>query len=506
MALRELYEAACSGDPKPLWGAEEVYGADVVKRLFLVGLLRVPPGERVLPTFGAALQLQMPEVETARSILLALRDQARAHGVGFVPVNELVAMLAADAGEVRRALCVVPSIAGAEVACAGTRGFDAALQLTPALQRWNGALPTSPVRQRPQLEQMVAMHRYGVREFVGVTTGSVPLPAGADLTGVRIEASKLTNAPLVGAVLDDAVIESTDMSGAVLRGASLRRATLRNVLLGRSGQPAASLREANFDDARLEHVEMRGVDLADASLRRAVLRRVMFEPCDVAGAMLDDLRFEDRCGFDFEDLARDADFSILYIDGVRWHPTGPDLLRLERRDLGWAVIVRGVDRGAVNLKGCAGLAALAANPDTEFHVLDLERAELGKSIDAPGEASVAMIEELAERAGVTDASLERVAKLQLRPRVRLVAVLRYLVALNDAKEVENLQMHVAQELGGAQFQCTGAVEVARKRAVGKLRTAVAAISEGDGSLRDELRSAFELREFCCFRPDRLRAT
>lgn len=521
-ALRQLYDAGCSGQALELWRSEEQHGRQVVERLGIVCLVRVVRHEFVVPTFAAAIQLAAPEVEVAHRIFCALRDEARRVGGGSVALAELQRLTGVNEQQLSRALVVLPTIPGEIMRVHGPGGVrfrhlrdetpantDAGLPLTRELKRWEGRLPESALPQTPILLQLPTMYLYGVREFRWVSTGPAAIAPALDLRGVTISDSNLAMAGLVGARFDEARIERTSFLGADLTEASFERATLRDVVFGRPPAPSAQLRRARLDHALLERVDMIGVGLADASLRSATLRRVDFGPHDVAGAELDSLRFEDNCGFDIDALVGAAKWSVIYIDGRPVYPTGPDPLVLVRRALGWAVIVRGVDRGATDRKGPAGLAVLTENPEHEFHVLDLERAELGEAIRPPEKATDSTLDGLLRAANfVALADAKKYPRLDDVGRARLAALLRYLMLLQQnpgdaAGEINEIRDHILAEVGEGEckrFLCAGPVEKMRKRAVGRLRSTLSAIAGDDGALANGLAEAFDLHEFCRYRP------
>jgi hypothetical protein len=502
-ALRQVYDAACDGSPFELWRAEDQHGPQVVERLGIVGLVRVVNDDHVVPTFAAAVQLGAREVELARRIFGVLRDEARKRGEGVLARDELARVLGTPDAEIDRAVRILPAVPGAPVRIVGA---ETGLPLTRDMKRWDGRLPNSPLPQHPILAQLAAMYHYGVRQFRGVSVGSVPVAADLDLRGVTITDSNVARAQLIGVRLDEACIERTDLSGANLTRASFKGATLRDVNFGSHDGSPAELRYSEFDNATLERVEMINVGFADASLRAATLRRVNFGPHDVAGADLESVGFEDNCGFDIEVL-RGASWSVIYLAGVPCFPTGPQPLAFQRRRLGWAVIVRGVDHGAVERRGCAALDVLTRHPDCESHVLDLERAELGEEVGPPEWSTSSAVDELLVQVNLQQlADGKKSARLDDVARARLAALLRYLLCLEqleDGEEIREIRDHVVGQIGtgdAERFPCAGPVEKIRKRAVGRMQATLAAIAGQDADLQHVFEGAFELREFCRYSP------
>jgi uncharacterized protein YjbI with pentapeptide repeats len=517
-ALRVIYDGTCVASPVELWRVEERYGASALERLRVVELI-VVGAEQVTATLTAAIHMGAPEASLAGKLLTILRDEARDVGEGHLGIADLCARMNSTVEEVRRTLRVLHLIATDKERDSVTRGEQWRIPVSSELKRWNGRLADSPMPRPPlRLGQLATLHLYGIREFCDVRTGpTTAVFANVDLRGATIRNSTLVLANLPGARLDDGTLENVDLRGANLFESSLRNATLREVCMDAHGNHVTDLRRAVLDGAVLDRVQMNQIAIADASLRGVTMRRVYFGPSDPSGMNLDKARLEDRCAIDLERLATEADWSVVYLEGEAIYRNAP--LVIDKRDLGWAIMLDGVDRGAIDLRGCAGLRVLTRNPDCGIHVFDLERVTLDHDVDDVGrrltDEGLALLLETAKLKEV--AAAKRFTALDAPSRARLVAALRYLVFIdlggrsgNETlgSEAEALRRHIVAELGedgSSRFPCAGPIEKMRKRVVGQLRTALDRITECDGRLTFALADAFTLREFCSYRPDVLQA-
>ncbi|WP_406375111.1 pentapeptide repeat-containing protein [Streptomyces sp. NBC_00647] len=105
----------------------------------------------------------------------------------------------------------------------------------------------------------------------------------ADLRGIELPYTNLTEVNLTGTQLQGAVMRGANLREAKLMNAQLRRAVLDDTQLKEADLTLAYMKWARLSDANMEGVNLRSADLSGALLTRARLRRA-----HMAGARLDD--------------------------------------------------------------------------------------------------------------------------------------------------------------------------------------------------------------------------
>ena len=200
--------------------------------------------------------------------------------------------------------------------------------------------------------------------FQGLTTPSVNVFDGADLSGMDLEGIQFAEARLPGADLSGA-----DLSGAVLRRAALSEAVLRRAALSEADLGYANLSRATLRGAALSEANLRKTDLSRATLRSAVLSRANLRKANLSGADFGYANLSEADLWDaklLEANLRKTDLSGAVLRGAA----------LSGAFLGEAAL-SGADLGEADLSGAdLGEADLS---EADLGEADLSEADLGEA-------------------------------------------------------------------------------------------------------------------------------
>ncbi|MDX1977302.1 MAG: serine/threonine-protein kinase [Pseudanabaenaceae cyanobacterium bins.68] len=138
--------------------------------------------------------------------------------------------------------------------------------------------------------KIIAEYNHGRRNFGSQDHSKISL-AGANLTGVIMNRSRLVEADfcqanLTNANFQGAIMTSAKLNGANLRGAKLFRTILNKADLGSACLDQADLKEANLQGAYMSKTDLSNADLSNANLKGAYLKQANLRGANLCGADL----------------------------------------------------------------------------------------------------------------------------------------------------------------------------------------------------------------------------
>ncbi len=434
------------------WAAEAAWGAEVLGRLRAADLVRLVNETALSASWWGWLAALPEEIAEYKAFVLALQQDVRA--------GRERSEVAPHLGQLLRHL---PPIHGLQVDLDAARN-PTRLTITAhqfvqcSLDHFN-----APMSDARPLHVVAALHAYGARTFTRAHTTTLPIP-GADFS--------------------DATFTSSIFGG--------------------------DLSRVCFDRCTFDRCVFSGAWLADASFRNARFTRCDIQPSDLRGAVLEGAAFGDHCRLLYPDLAH-ATWEVLHFDGRPLFRTGPAPLALERRPLGWEIVVRGRRYGSWDLRSMPVLAGLVRHAGKEIHVLDAEAWIVDPDREVAGAPTRHELPDLAARAGLTVA--ERwIGSLDERAQWRLAAIARRTLLLAELAtrgldrdlrdERDELRRYVADQVqvSGRLPQGPGPVKVAVGRVCRSLEELVEKASRADRDLAALLDGGLARQEFLRWDP------
>jgi tetratricopeptide (TPR) repeat protein len=222
-------------------------------------------------------------------------------------------------------------------------------------------------------------------------------------------------------------------------------------------------------------------------------------------------------------LEREAALTIL--DGIATAPSVSPPAHVERHDAAdeqptasvnafrregdyWSVVFEGHTVRVRDLKGMRYLARLLAEPDREYHVLDLVAAETGRdSRVGTGQGSNLPHSALGDAGEILDARAKDAYRRRLTEidddieQARTIGDAERLAQADAERDFLIRELARAFGLGGRDRRAASASERARAAVTRAVRQAIARIAEHQPQLGEHLSHTIRTGTYCAYRPD-----